>query len=461
MTGMHRGALVASAIGVLLIGLGGGYWWARRSGGDVSATPSSTAAQPQEILYWYDPMAPEQHFDKPGKSPFMDMQMVPKYADGGSGTGIRIDPGVQQNLGIRTALVETGTLASELRVPATLSWDLRQESVVSARVDGIVSRLNIKAPYDPVRRGQPLATVLAPGWSSAIAESAALAHATSADARSLQAASRQRLHVLGLSGNRAASDGGVVLRSPSDGVVSEVMVREGQTTMAGMPLFRINGTRTLWLQADIPQAGTAGIRPGTKVTATVSAVPGQTFEGEVEALLPQIDAGTRTQRARIVLHNDEGLLVPGMFAELTLRHQGSDTVPLIPSEALIATGSDSRVIVVDADGRFQPVRVQTGRSSGGRTEILSGLKGGERVVTSGQFLIDSEASLSGALERLNSAPATTPQMQPSPSVTPPMTTPDAGKSDTPAASVNSMDAMPGMQMDAKPQHDVQAGGDRR
>ncbi len=457
MNRMHRGVIAASSVGLLLIGLVGGYWWARRADGSVHATPLSTAAQPRKILYWYDPMVPEQHFPKAGKSP-MGMDMVAKYADGGSETGIRIDPDVQQNVGIRTALVETGSLSSEIRVPATLTWDLRQESVVSARVDGIVSRLNIKAPYDRVRRGQSLATVLAPMWSSAIAESAALSHATSADARSLQAASRQRLHVLGLSGSSASGNGGVVLRSPSDGVVSEVLVREGQTTMAGTPMFRINGTRTLWLEADIPQAGTAGILSGTKVTATVSAVPGRTFDGEVETLLPQIEAATRTQRARIVLHNDEGLLVPGMFAELLLRPEGGDAVPLIPSEALIVTGSDSRVIVVGADGRFKPVRVQTGRSRDGQVEILSGLKGGERVVTSGQFLIDSEASLSGALERLDTAPATTPKTSPTPSVTPTTTpTPSASKTELLTPSGKSME---GMQMDATPKRDASPPGNR-
>ena len=439
-----RVSVFASAAALLLVGLTGGYWWAKRSvGNDVATTPTAVS-QEEKVLYWYDPMTPEQHFPKSGKSP-MGMAMVPKYADSRSGSGVRIDPAVQQNVGIRTALVEVGSLSSEIRVPATLTWDLSQESVVSARVDGIVSRLNIKAPYEAVRRGEPLATVLAPMWGSAIAESAALAHATSTSARSLQPASRQRLHMLGLSGNSASGGGGVVLRSPSDGVVSEVMVREGQTTMAGAPLFRINGTQTLWLEAAIPQAGTAGIKSGTKVAATVSALPGRTFEGVVETLLPQIDASSRTQRARIVLHNEDGLLVPGMFAELILRPESGESLPLIPSEALIATGNDSRVIVVDADGRFQPVHVQTGRSGGGRIEILSGLKGGERVVTSGQFLIDSEASLSGALERLNTAPT-------APATTRPMTTPDAGKPSTPAKQ--------GMQMDAKPPRDASPKGRR-
>lgn len=404
---MNRVALTASAIALVAIGIGGGYWWARRDAGarmemSESAMPP---AQERKALYWYDPMVPDQHFDKPGKSPFMDMQLVPKYADGATTAGVRIDPGVQQNVGIRTAVVESGRMTTRIQVPATLTWDLRQEAVVSARVDGIVSRLHVKAPFEPVRRGQPLATVLAPAWGSAIAEAQALGQANSASARSLQSAANQRLRMLGLSGTRASRDGGVELLSPNDGVVSEVLVREGQTVIAGMPLFRVNGTATLWLEAAIPQGGVGGIGSGTKVEATVSAVPGRTFEGEVEALLPQIDPISRTQRARIVLRNEEGLLVPGMFAELMLQSEAGDDVPLVPTEALVVTGSDSRVIVARSDGGFEPVRVQTGRSSGGRTEILAGLKSGERVVTSGQFLIDSEASLSGALQRLD---ATTP-----------------------------------------------------
>ena len=412
---MNRVPMIASAMGLVAIGIGGGYWWAQRSAGTHTEMSESAAppAQERNTLYWYDPMVPDQHFDKPGKSPFMDMQLVPKYADGDTTAGVRIDPGVQQNVGIRTAVVESGRLTTRIQAPATLAWDLRQESVVSARVDAIVSRLHVKAPFGSVRRGQPLATVLAPEWGSAIAEAQALGQANSAPARSLQSAANQRLQMLGLAGTRASRDGGVDLLSPNDGVVSEVLVREGQTVTAGMPLFRINGMATLWLEASIPQDGVGGIGPRTKVEATVSAVPGRTFEGEVEALLPQIDPTSRTQRARIVLRNEEGLLVPGMFAELTLQSEAGNDVPLVPTEALVATGSDSRVIVARADGRFEPVRVRTGRSSGGRTEILAGLQGGERVVTSGQFLIDSEASLSGALQRLDAtAPTDAKREQP-------------------------------------------------
>lgn len=401
----RRLTTIGAAVGLLILGAIAGQWWARRDAGhdahDATATAVDAADAERKALYWYDPMVPDQHFDKPGKSPFMDMQLVPKYADEVASSGVRIAPGVQQNVGIRIARVDIGTLVSELRVPATLTWNLREESVVSARVDGLVTRLHVKAPFERVRRGQALATVLAPDWSSALAEAQALGEARSESARELRSAAQQRLRVLGVSGRGGRN--GVTLTVPADGVVSEVLVREGQAVMAGAPLFRINGTGALWLEAAIPQASVAGIGPGTPVEATIAAVPGETFAGTVEAMLPQIDSGSRTQRARIVLRNPQGRLVPGMFADVRLRPEGGASVPLVPNEALIATGSDSRVIVVDEDGEgntFQPVRVRTGRSGGGRTEILDGLKGGERVVVSGQFLIDSEASLSGVLARL-------------------------------------------------------------
>jgi Cu(I)/Ag(I) efflux system membrane fusion protein len=402
--------LAIAVVALLASGLTGGYWWARHGAGQAMQMPARGAGSTSEpaVLYWYDPMVPDQHFDKPGKSPFMDMQLVPKYADNRSAAGARIAPGTRQNLGIRTAVVETGTLAMGIRVPGTLSWNLREESVVGARVAGVVTRLLVKTPFETVRRGQALATILAPEWSGALAEAQALDGAHSDTARGLRDAARRRLRVLGANGRSA--DGAVVLGAPGDGVVSEILVREGQPVMAGSPLFRINGTATLWLEAAIPQGAVADIRHGTRVEASVDAVPGEIFEGEVEALLPQIDAASRTQRARIVLRNPDGLLGPGMFAQLLLQPEAGPPMPLVPNEALIATGDDSRVIVLGSDGAFEPVRVRTGRSAGGKTEVLAGLKGGEKIVVSGQFLIDSEASLSGALQRLQApqAPAQEP-----------------------------------------------------
>ena len=197
----------------------------------------------------------------------------------------------------------------------------------------------------------------------------------------------------------AARGGRIVLSSPVDGVVSELGVREGQSAPIGTLLFRINGNRSLWLEAAVPQAVVAGIAADTPVEASVDARPGETFRGRVESVLPQIDAGSRTQRVRIVLDNPDGTLAPGMTAQVSLRPTAPVEQPLVPSEALIGMGALAQVIVQDDKGAFHPVAVRTGRSADGMTEIVSGLQGGEKVVVSGQFLIDSEASLSGALER--------------------------------------------------------------
>ena len=391
------------AVVIALLGtLGLGYWWghSRSARADAMSPTNATTSGERKPLYWYDPMVPDQHFDKPGKSPFMDMQLVPKYADAASAGGVAIAPGVQQNLGLRTALVKRGQLAADIRVPGTLDWDLRQERVVSARVDAIVDRQFVKTPYEAVRAGQPLASLIAPAWGTALAEAQALSQADSASARALQSAANQRLHALGMPAG-AARGGRIVMSSPVDGVVSEIGVREGQSTPTGTLLFRINGNRSLWLEAAVPQAIVAGIEAGTPVEANVDARPGETFHGRVESVLPQIDASSRTQRVRIVLDNPDGALAPGMTAQVSLRSVAQSEQPLVPSEAVVGMGAQARVIVQDDKGAFHPVAVRTGRSADGMTEIVSGLQGGEKIVVSGQFLIDSEASLSGALERLS------------------------------------------------------------
>ncbi len=394
---LHPFVLAAVAIALIAVGVFVGSRWS----GDESAATEDAGG---DVLYWYDPMVPDQHFDQPGKSPFMDMMLVPKYADESRDGGIAIAPQIRQNLGMRTALVERGRLSGAVRVPATVAWDLRREHVVSARVDAIVERLLVKAPYQRVRKGEVLARIVAPSWSTALAEAAAVDDATSTAAGELRAASQARLRALGLPPGATIRDGRIAVTAPENGVVSEIGVREGEATRAGTLLFRVNGTATVWVEASIPQAALAGIQAGTLVAATLDARPGQRYAGQVETLLPQIDPATRAQRARIVLENPDGELVPGMYAQIELRpSEGAESL-LVATEAVIGTGRDTRVIVVDESDALRPVLVATGRSGDGRTEILSGLKAGDRVVTSGQFLIDSEASLSGALERLAPGP---------------------------------------------------------
>ncbi|MHB1897823.1 MAG: efflux RND transporter periplasmic adaptor subunit, partial [Metallibacterium sp.] len=306
--------VVVIVVAALAVAVAAGYLWGR---GTAPAVPGhGSASVPRKILYWYDPTQPATHFNHPGPSPLMPgMQLVPKYA-GGSGTSkglVRIDPVVEQNLGMRTRVIRVGVLHRELRVPGVLAWDRRRSVVVSARTDGVLSRLFVRAPFDQVRAGQPLAELLAPAWMSAVAEYRALEHAQSADARALRSVARQRLHVLGMSAQEIRSadvgaGGGIVLRAPASGVVSALDVRQGQQVAAGTTLLRIDDLARLWLDAAIPQAEVAGIGPGTPVAIEIDAFPGRAFNGRVEALLPEVDARTRTETARIALDNPHGTL---------------------------------------------------------------------------------------------------------------------------------------------------------
>ncbi|HEY0198775.1 MAG TPA: efflux RND transporter periplasmic adaptor subunit [Rhodanobacter sp.] len=379
--------------------------------------------QDKKILYWYDTMVPQEHFDKPGLSP-MGMQMVPKYVDDSAITdAVRIDPGTVQNLGIRTAAVERRALASVIQVPGIITWDLRLSTTVSARVDGVVSTLFVRAPYTSVKKGEPLVTLLAPQWNSALAEYGALEHAQSADARTLRIAARERLQVLGLTGADIRQTGhgsGIILHAPQTGTVATLDVREGQRVSAGQTLMTLNGLATVWVDAALPQNLAGTVQTGTPVSVTVDAQPGRTFNGSVETVLPDIDATTRTQRARIVLDNRDGALSPGMFAQVQLRPAGAQAQLVVPSEALIASGNRARVIVAESGGHFRAVSVRTGRSAGGYTEVLSGLNDGQQIVVSGQFLIDSEANLSGALGRLDGGAVSSPASVPAPPTSAPM-----------------------------------------
>lgn len=398
--------LLTVAVVALGAAAGGIAWWldARNT-----VAPGGEASGGRKVLYWYDPMVPDQHFDRPGKSPFMDMELVPKYADEAAGSGAAVSPATERSIGLRTVAVERGRLGGELVVSGTIAWDLRRERVVSARTDLIVDRLHVKAPFTRVRRGEPLASVIAPAWSGALAEAQAIAESGAGGSRELAEAAGARLRALGIpEGTRLGRDGRIVLTAPAGGVVSEIGAREGEGATAGAVLFRINGTETVWLQAAIPQGEAGGVVAGTPVVVEVGGLA-KRFAGRVESRLPSLDAASRTQEARIVLENPAGELAAGQLARVHLQSTAAAETWLVPSDAVIGSGGRARVIVRHEGGHFMPVAVRIGRSGGGRSEVLEGLKGGEQVVVSAQFLLDSEASLSGALRRLGDRNAPAPE----------------------------------------------------
>lgn len=404
-----RHCLIALAATIALGAAGAALYWL---GTQHAATPAA-AVSDKKPLYWHDPMVPGQKFDKPGKSPFMDMQLVPVYGDdaGDEGT-VTISPRVQQNLGVRTAQVTLSSLPSTLSAVGSVAFNERDVALVQARSNGFVEKLYVRVPLDPVKKGQPLLALYVPDWIAAQEEYLTARRMQGSGVEGLADAARQRMRLSGMDEDQiglVASSGKVVPRvtisAPIGGVVTELMAREGMTVSTGAPLFRINGLATVWVNAEVPESLAARVRPGTLVEARAPALPGAVFKGKVGAILPQVDAATRTLKARIELANPAGQLVPGMFATLAFAPAASSAVLLVPSEAVIQTGTRSVVMVAQGGGAFRPVDVEVGAEANGQTEIRRGLHAGETVVVSGQFLIDSEASLKGTAARMGEAPA--------------------------------------------------------
>ncbi|UPT63384.1 MAG: efflux RND transporter periplasmic adaptor subunit [Hyphomonadaceae bacterium JAD_PAG50586_4] len=400
-----RTAFLAGAALIALLAVGaGGYWLG------ANRTPMNAASQSEDgrrVLYWYDPMVPDQHFDAPGQSPFMDMELVPRYADEGPvEAGVRIDPGVAQNLGVRLATVESEPVARSLTAAGIIAFSERSIANVQARSGGFVERTYGRAVGDVVGAGAPLVDIRVPDWAAAQAEYLALR----GEAGELAAAARQRLVMLGMPQSlieRVEREGAArpvaTIVSPVSGAITALDLRAGMTVAQGAPIASINGLSPVWLVVSLSQADAGLAQPGDRVVASVPAYPGDTFSGRVETILPAANAATRTIEVRIALANNDGRLRPGMTADAQLSERRSAPALMIPAEAVIRTGRRTLVIVAGENGRYAPTEIELGRRAGDRIEVRRGLSEGQNVVASGQFLIDSEANLSGALARLEAS----------------------------------------------------------
>jgi len=415
---MNTRTLLLALVAAGVVAAGGyGLYSIGMNAGMKMAAPATTAAdngakEGRKVLYWHDPMVPGQKFDKPGKSPFMDMQLVPVYADGaGDEGGVSISSRVQQNLGIRTAEAVRGEIAPKIEAVGVVAWNERDVAVVQARANGFVEKLHVRAPLDQVRKGQPLAELYVPDRVAALEEHLGDRRIGGPGLEALREGAAQRMRLAGMDDAqiRLVETTGkvhprITLTAPIGGVAGELTVREGMTVMAGAPLFRINGLATVWVNAEVPENLAAHVRPGNTVEARASALPGRTFKGRVSAILPEVNPATRTIKARVELANPGSLLVPGMFATVDFAAATRREAVLVPTEAVIQTGKRTVVVLADQaeDGkqRLAPVDVEVGAESGGMTEIRKGVAAGQKVVVSGQFLIDSEASLKATTTRL-------------------------------------------------------------
>ena len=380
--------------------------------------------------YWYDPMVPQQRFDQPGKSPFMDMQLVPKCgatagapsssaapdaASAGAPAGsIAIDSRVVQNLGIRLGAVERGSFARVVDTVGVVAVDEHRIEAIEVRQPGWVEALNVRAVGDSVRRGQRLAGVYSPDLLATQQE--LLIARNSGDPQLIEAA-RHRLALFGLSAAQIAhiektgqAERRVDYFAPFDGYVMDLGARQGAAVTPGTVLFQLAALDSIWINAEVPETQAAWIKTGDPATAELPALPGDHFTGQIDYVYPELMPTTRTLKVRVVVNNLRLRLRPGMFATVHLRGATQDQMLTVPTEAVIKTGTRSLVIVAEDDTHFRPSLVRVGAEHGGRSEILEGLSAGQNVVASGQFLIDSEASLRGAFENLAE-----PELMPAPS----------------------------------------------
>jgi Cu(I)/Ag(I) efflux system membrane fusion protein len=418
-------AIAAAVAAAVTAGYGAyrlGVTRAMRSAGQETGEPGGSLkagdvdpATGRRILYWHDPMVPSARFEAPGKSPFMNMQLVPVYEgpadDGGT---VTVDPRVRQSLGVRTAEVTRETLAPRVEATGEVAFNERDQAVVQMRATGFVEKLRVRATLDRVSAGQPLADVYVPAWNAAQEEFLAVRKMRGGELTELVDAARQRMRQAGMTEEqiRSVEERGtleprITLRAPLAGVIVELDAREGMTVMPGETLFRITGLATVWVNVEVPESQAGLLSPGARTEARSPALPGAVFAGTIQTILPRVAADTRTVGVRVELANPDGVLVPGMFASIALAGPATESL-VVPSEALIRTGRRAVVVLAEPGGQFRPVDVETGVESNGRTAILAGLTAGQSVVTSGQFLLDSEASLRATATRMEVMPATLP-----------------------------------------------------
>jgi Cu(I)/Ag(I) efflux system membrane fusion protein len=417
---MRRGKSLFMVSFLLLAGaLLGGCGKDRAEQGERVPRVSPARAGGRKVLYWFDPMQPGTHFDHPGKSPFMDMELVPKYADEAPPQGtleragtavVALSPQEVSAAGVATAQVRPAPLYRVLRAEGVLGTDETKLVHIAARVAGRLDRLDLDFTGQAVRRGAPIYSIYSPDLVASGREYVlALENLERAraggdagylrSAESLAQAARDRLALWGLDREQIERiartrqpEVDLEVRSPAGGTVLEKKVVQGEYVTAGQDLYLLADLSRLWLSVKVYEQELGGIKAGQLAVARFPAFPGRDFTGRVRFVDPVLDPATRTAGVRVELPNSGGLLKPGMFATAELRVDLGRGLA-IPKSAVLDTGVRQVVYVEVAPGRFSGREVRLGASAGDLVQVVAGLAAGERVVTSANFLIDSQSQL--------------------------------------------------------------------
>ena len=407
---MNRKPLV---IILVLAAFGAGLFLGPRLSTDSGAghaghgsSAAEDAPAEREILYWVAPMDPNFRRDEPGKSP-MGMDLVPVYADeAGGGDGVAVSPSVQSSLGVRTAAATVRPLWRRIETTGYVTFDETRISHINTRVQGWIVNLRVDAEGERVRRGDLLFEFYSPELLNAQKEYLA---ALRRGPGPLLEGATEKLRALGMIPAQVealAREGrpseNIRIVAPQDGILTALSVREGMYIQPNTPIMSLADLSSVWLEADIFESQADWVAEGQAARATLDYMPGTEFDGRVDFVYPVLDAATRTLRVRLRFDNPDERLKPNMYARVEIYGRLKPNALTIPREALIPAPGHDRVVLDVGDGQFHVHEVLTGMESGEFVEILAGIREGDTVVTSAQFLIDSEASISGSLNRLES-----------------------------------------------------------
>ena len=397
---LFLGILIGLAVSLI------GYLLTEQNSVKNEQTAEISEKQP---LYWVAPMDDNYRKDAPGQSP-MGMDLVPVYADSGEGADegpgtIRISPDVINNLGVRTANVQYNNIQNQIDTVGYVTYDEDKLVHIHPRVDGWVEKLYVTTVGSVVKKNQALYDIYSPELVNAQEE---LLLALERKNKRLISAAENRLVALNLPRTTIAQlkksrkvQENITFYAPQNGVVENLKIRTGFFVKPGATLMSIGDLSEVWVEAEVFERQAAQVQVGTNVTMRLDYLPGKAFDGKIDFIYPTLDAKTRTIKVRIRVDNQSGEFKPNMFAQVTIHTSNKERALLIPKEALIRTGSQDRVVLALGGGSFKSIAVTVGHFDSDSVEILSGLTEGEEVVSSAQFLLDSESSKSSDFIRMN------------------------------------------------------------
>ncbi|MEH6358817.1 MAG: efflux RND transporter periplasmic adaptor subunit [Pseudomonadales bacterium] len=418
---MNKSILLTGAI-MLSVGFGVGYWLFGSGMSSHSETEKSAMVDKEkQPLFYRSPMNPEVTSPVPAKGP-MGMDYIPVYV-GGEGNNasagtVKIDSVVVQNLGVRTAIAKKTAISRTIRAVGRVDFDEERMARLHPKVEGWIEEIRIDKTGQRVNKNDILLSIYSPKLVSTQQEYLlALNNLTALEkspfeeirrgAQELVKSSRQRLQLLDVSEhqihelekNRQVKKS-LHIHSPVAGTVIRIGSRQGQHVSPGTELYMLVDLSQVWVYANIYENELPWVKEGDQVEMTLASVPGKTFTGSLAYIYPYAEAKTRTIKVRLVFDNSERLLRPNMFAEVIIRADSQPDALVIPSEAVIRSGQQTQVFVVRGAGKFEPRIVKLGIESEGQVAVLAGVEAGEEVVTSAQFLLDSESKLREATAKM-------------------------------------------------------------